>query len=168
MAALLTGAKTSSRTDTVTSPGRYCWTDTPSGRAVVWARARVMKAAICPRVTDASGEKLPPPVPLATPSSNSALAALSLTMGWVRRESVNASSGSAPPTVKVPSDSSTTFTRESLLVADASSLAISKAMSARLTGSEPVVAKSDTTAAGSAPAMRADRCMNSTISNRDT
>ena len=81
MAALMTGAKTSLRTDTVTSPGRYCWTVTPSGRAVVWARARVMKAAISPRVTCPSGEKLPPPVPLATPSSNSALAALSLVRG---------------------------------------------------------------------------------------
>ena len=78
------------------------------------------------------------------------------------------SSGSAPPTVKVPSASCTTFRRESSLVADASSLAISSAMSARLTGSEPVVAKSATTAAGSAPATSAARCMNSTISNRDT
>ena len=61
---------------------------TPSGRARVWARARVISPATSARVAVSSGANvMPSGRPRATPSSYSTLTALSTGWGCVKRES---------------------------------------------------------------------------------
>ena len=63
---------TNSKSPTSSTDSSSAWIDMPAGRALVWASARVMNAAICPRVTSMSGANFVPSlsaVPLAMPSS---------------------------------------------------------------------------------------------------